>query len=166
MSWPSWLDCRNTRSRSSLSASDWHSFSTSASEVEPYTSGLRVPSRLRLGPFSTKTEVMVALPSGKKERPGRRGGGAAAVDGGVGSDGGRDAEPLVLLAGHLGRVLLPEVVQVHAVGLARRPRRDRGDDPDPEGDAADDQRHVRPARRHLCVDRRQEGGDQGADVLR
>src|SRR3954468_20096790 len=123
MSWPSWLDCRNTRSRSSLSASDWHIFSTSASEVRPYTSGLRVPSRLRLGPFSTRTDVTVSLPSVREEeRPGRRGVGPAAVDGVVRSDGGRHADPLVLLAGHLRCLPVAEVVQVDPVGLPGRPR--------------------------------------------
>src|SRR3954447_22970144 len=167
ISWPSWLDCRNTSSSSSLSASDWHIFSTSASDVWPYTSGLRVPSRFRLGPLSTSTDVMVGLRSEKQEaagptgsRPGRRG----RVE--RRSDRGFLADALVLLAGNLGRVLVAEVVQVHAVGLPRRERRDGRDDPDAEGDAPDDERHVRAGGGDLGVDRRQEGGDQGADVLR
>src|SRR3954447_9203175 len=167
ISWPSWLDCRNTSSSSSLSASVWHIFSTSASDVWPYTSGFRVPSRFRLGPLSTSTDVMAGFRSEKQEaagptgsRPGRRGRAERR------SDRGFLADALVLLARNLGRVLHAEVVQVYAVGLPRRERRDRRDDPDPEGDASDDQRHVGPAGCDLRVQRRQESGDQGADVLR
>src|SRR4051794_9092324 len=80
------------------------------------------------------------------------------------SDGG--ADPLVLLAGDLRGVLAAEVVEVHAVGLPRRERRDRRDDPDAEGETADDQRHVRPSGGDRRVEGRQEGGDHRADVLR
>ncbi len=63
-------------SRPSLPASSRHISSTSASVVLPYTSGLRVPSRLRLGPLRTSTDVM-ALSATRvgwdSMRPGRRG---------------------------------------------------------------------------------------------
>ena len=54
-----------------FSASDRHIVSTSASEVLPYVSGLRVPSRFRLGPLSTSTDVMASLRCrGEKEAAG------------------------------------------------------------------------------------------------
>src|SRR4051794_16707325 len=143
MSWPSWLDCRNTSSSPSLSASDWHIFSTSPSDVRPYTSGLRVPSRLRLGPLSTSTDVMVKLRSTEKERPDRRESARPPWTGRNASDQGFLPDALVLLAGNLRRALRAEVVEVDAVCLPRRERRDGHDDADAEGEAADDQRHVR-----------------------
>src|SRR4051794_39495089 len=106
MSCPSWLDCRNTSSRSSLSASDWHIFSTSASEVLPYTSGLRVPRRFRLGPLSTSTVVMGNSPGGARTGGRADGSSARPRRTGVRSDGGFLADALVLLARHLGRVLV------------------------------------------------------------
>src|SRR4051794_4648884 len=121
MSWPSWLDCRNTSSSSSLSASDWHIFSTSASDVRPYTSGLRVPSRLRLGPLSTSTDVMVVSGRVKRGRPDRRESARPPWTGGTRSDRSFLAHAVVLGAGDLRRVLLAKVVQVHPVGLPGRP---------------------------------------------
>src|SRR6476661_6186827 len=100
---PSWLDWRNSTSNPSLSPSSRHIASTSASVVRPYTSGLRVPSWLRLGPLSTRTEVM-----GASSPP---------------SDAGR-AQAVVLLARNGLGVLLPEVVQVDPERLAGAVRRD------------------------------------------
>src|SRR4051812_48943596 len=113
---PSWLDWRNSTSNPSLPPSSRHIASTSASVVRPYTSGLRVPSRLRLGPLSTRTEVMRA-----SSRP---------------SDA-RRAQAVVLFARDRLGVLLPEVVQVDAERLPGAVRRDGRDDREAQRDAAD-----------------------------
>src|SRR5690348_15322032 len=55
ISWPSWFDWRQSTATPSFSASSRHSFSTSCKVSAPYTAGSRVPSRLRFGPFSTRT---------------------------------------------------------------------------------------------------------------
>jgi hypothetical protein len=52
---PSWLDCRQSIKTPSLAPSCRHSDSISARVSWPYTAGSRVPSKLRLGPFNTRT---------------------------------------------------------------------------------------------------------------
>src|SRR5688572_31831304 len=116
MSWPSWLDWRKTTSKPSLPASCRHISSTSAREVRPYTSGLRVPSRLRLGPLSTRTDVMASSSRGRSERRVHPGA----------------PDTVVGLARHLRRALDTEVVEVDAERLARREGRDGRDDRAPE----------------------------------
>src|SRR4029450_11610788 len=157
ISWPSWLDCRKSTSSPSLPPSARQRSATSARVVVPYTSGLRVPSRLRFGPFRTSTEDMAPR---SWERPRRRLSGGAA-----GGSHGR-AHPLVLLCRHRGGVRRAEIVQVDPEGLAGAERRDGGDDRAPEGERADDQRNVRAGSGHRGGGGRQERGDRGADVLR
>src|SRR5690242_2043125 len=116
MSAPSWLDCRNSTSNPSSPPSFRHIASTSARVMCPYTSGLRVPRRFRLGPLSTRTEVMDAsCPPSDARR----------------------AQAFVLLARDGLGVLLPEVVQVDPERLPRAVGGDRRDDRQPERDAAD-----------------------------
>src|SRR4029079_8637726 len=91
----------------SLPPSSRHIASTSASVVRPYTSGLRVPSRLRLGPLSTRTEVMRAS---SRRSDARR------------------AQAVVLFARDRLGVLLAQVVEVDAERLASAVRRDCRDD--------------------------------------
>src|SRR6476469_1296034 len=121
MSAPSWLDCRNSTSNPSLPPSSRHIASTSASVVRPYTSGLRVPSRLRLGPLSTRTEVMRASSR---------------------SSDARRAQAVVLFARDRLGVLIAQVVEVDAERLTSAVRRDGRDDGQPERDAADRPDHV------------------------
>src|SRR6185437_7883007 len=97
MSAPSWLDWRNSTSKPSLPPSSRHIASTSASVVRPYTSGFRVPSKLRLGPLSTRTEVMKAASQ---------------------SDRSLCPKAVVFLARDRLRVLVAEIVQVDPERLA------------------------------------------------
>src|SRR6185295_18347141 len=52
---PSWFDCRHTARAPRLSAWRCTARFTSGSETRPYTAGSRVPRRLRLGPWRTRT---------------------------------------------------------------------------------------------------------------